>query len=99
LDETDRRRLIQMAFNKKHNITPTSIKKSIQDCLIDSKKSNLMPLVMEEEEDYLPIGNLRSSVRKMEKQMHTAAKNLEFEKAAHLRDRIKLLRDKDLGII
>ncbi len=99
LDETDRRRQIQIAFNKKYNITPTSIKKSIQDYLIDSKKSNLMPLVMEEEEDYLPIGNLSSSVRKMEKQMHTAAKNLEFEKAAHLRDRIKLLRDKDLGII
>lgn len=98
LDETNRRRLIQMEFNKKHNITPTSIKKSIQDFFVDSEKSNLMPIVREEEEDYLPAGNLNSLVRKMEKQMHAAAKNLEFEEAANLRDRIKTLREKDLGI-
>jgi len=99
MDETNRRRIIQMEFNKKHNITPTSIKKSVQDALINFEKSSVVALVQEEEEDYLPGGNVISLINKLEKQMHTAAKSLEFERAAQFRDRIKHLREKDLGII
>ena len=62
------------------------------------EKSAVMPLVKEEEVDYLTGGNTLTLVRKMEKQMHAAAKDLEFERAAQLRDRIKLIREKDLGI-
>ena len=99
LDETHRRRTIQMDYNKQHNITPTSIKKSIQETLGGFEQSSVVPLVQEEEEDYFPGGNALSLISKLEKQMHAAAKNLEFERAAQFRDRIKLLREKDLGII
>jgi len=56
---------------------------------------SMAPIVQEEEEDYLSEGNVAG----LEKQMHAAAKALDFERAAQLRDRIKRLREKDLGII
>jgi excinuclease ABC subunit B len=98
IDETQRRRKIQLEYNKTHNITPVSIKKSIQESLMGLEKSSMAPLVQEEEEDYLPEGNVAGLVAKLDKQMNAAAKALEFERAAQLRDRIKRLREKDLGI-
>ena len=99
IDETQRRRIIQLEYNKTHNITPVSIKKSIQESLMGLEKFSIVPLVQEEEEDYLPEGNVAGRAAQLEKQMHAAAKALEFERAAQLRDRIKRLREKDLGII
>ncbi|NIQ03427.1 MAG: excinuclease ABC subunit B, partial [Nitrospinaceae bacterium] len=98
MDETDRRRTIQLAHNETHNITPASIKKSIQESLVNLETFSLVPMVEEEEEEYLPEGNIIDLAAKLEEQMHAAAKKLEFERAAQLRDRIKRLRDKDLGI-
>jgi excinuclease ABC subunit B len=98
INETERRRQIQVEYNKTHGITPVSIKKSIQDSLVDLEKFSLAPVVEEEEEEYLPGGNLIDLAARLEKQMHAAAKALEFERAAQLRDRIKRLREKDLGI-
>ena len=62
------------------------------------EKFSIAPLVQEEEEDYLLEGNVAGRTAQLEKQMHAAAKALEFERAAQLRDRIKRLREKDLGI-
>ncbi len=99
LDETDRRRKIQMDYNEAHGITPVSIQKSIQDSWVDSEKFQVVPVVEEEEEEYLTEGNVIDLAARLEKQMQAAAKDLEFERAAQLRDRIKRLREKDLGII
>ncbi len=99
LNETERRRKIQMEYNEAHGITPVSIKKSIQDSLVDLDKFSIVPVVQEEEEEYLSEGSIIDLAARLEKQMHAAAKALEFERAAQLRDRIKGLREKDLGII
>ncbi|TDJ49108.1 MAG: excinuclease ABC subunit UvrB [Nitrospina sp.] len=99
LDETDRRRKIQMDYNEAHGITPVSIQKSIQDSWVDSEKFQVVPVVEEEEEEYLTEGNVIDLAARLEKQMQAAAKDLEFERAAQLRDRIKRLQKKDLGII
>ncbi len=98
LNETARRREIQAAFNRENNIMPTSIKKSVQDFLVYQDKMAVVPLVAEEEEEYLAGGNVLDMIANLEKQMYAAAKNLEFEKAAELRDKVKKLREKDLMI-
>jgi excinuclease ABC subunit B len=99
LDETQRRRKIQMEYNEAHGITPVSIKKSIQESLVGLEQFSMTPVVQEEEEEYMTDGNIVDLTSRLEKQMHAAAKALEFERAAQLRDRIKRLREKDMGII
>lgn len=98
IDETERRRTIQLKYNEENNITPTSIKKSIMEDLVEEKSVDLSPMVEEEEEEYGSIKDLNKLIGKLEKQMYAAARELEFEKAAKLRDRIKLLREKDLEL-
>ena len=63
------------------------------------EKFSLAPVVQEEEEGYMTEGDPIGLATRLEKQMHAAAKALEFERAAQLRDRIKRIREKDLGII
>ncbi len=96
MDEMDRRRQIQIEFNHEHNITPKSIQKSIKDNLRQFEEHTLVPMVQEEEEEYLTGGNVVDLISKLEKKMHAHAKELEFEKAAELRDRIKTLRQKEI---
>jgi excinuclease ABC subunit B len=98
IDETERRRKIQLKYNEENNITPTSIKKSIMEDLVEEKSTDLSAMVEEEEEEYDSPKDLAKLIKKLEKQMHTAARELEFETAAKLRDRIKHLREKDLEI-
>ena len=99
IDEMSRRRQIQLEYNEANNITPESIKKSIEQIMEYQEANNSATTLSEEEEIYetgIPVIQL---IAKLEKQMLGAAKNLEFEKAAGLRDRIKRLRAKDLNII
>ena len=99
MDEMSRRRKIQLAYNEANNITPTSIKKSIQDSM-ENKKGHEMEFALAEEEEAYESGvPVLEMIVKLEKQMLAAAKNLDFEKAAELRDRIKKMRAKDLKII
>ena len=99
MDEMSRRRKIQLEYNKVNNITPASIKKPIQD-IMGSKEINEFAMeVVEEEETYESGMPLLELIEKLEKQMLSAAKNLEFEKATKLRDQIKIIRAKDLEII
>ena len=99
MDEMSRRREIQLAYNEANNITPTSIKKSIQDSM-ENKKGHEMEFTLAEEEEAYESGvPVLEMIVKLEKQMLAAAKNLDFEKAAELRDRIKKMRAKDLKII
>ena len=96
ISETARRRKIQTEYNRKHNITPVSIKKMVQETLMCQEKFATVPLVEEEEAAYM--GNLPKLIANLETQMHVAARNLEFEKAANLRDRVTKLKEKELGI-
>ena len=99
MDEMSRRRKIQLAYNEANNITPTSIKKSIQNSM-ENKKGHEMEFALTEEEEAHESGvPVLEMIVKLEKQMLAAAKNLDFEKAAELRDRIKKMRAKDLKII
>ena len=98
IDETDRRRGIQFAYNKMHNITPQSIVKrssnSILAFLDVSRRLNSQQLeTVFEQADDLSLEQIPQLITQLEAQMKDAAKKLEFEEAAKLRDRIKHLRD------
>ena len=102
IDETDRRRGIQMAYNKLHGITPQQIIKkqtnSILSFLDASRRLNATDLKMVDEHlDELSLEDIPELITLLEKQMKEAAKKMEFEEAGKLRDRIKHLRDKMLG--
>lgn len=102
ISETERRRAIQDAYNQKHGITPTPIIKkqtnSILSFLEVSRRINAQDLeVLYEQSDTLPLEDIPDMIVKLEAQMKEAAKNLEFEEAAKLRDRIRQLRDKLVG--
>ena len=100
--ETERRRALQTAFNREHGITPESIKKSIQDILgsIFERDYYTVPKETDPAADaYVPRENLPALISTLEKEMKAAAKRLEFERAAELRDRIRLLERRRLGIL
>lgn len=100
INETNRRRKIQLEYNKKHGIVPKTVKKAVRDVIEATK-------VAEESADYLPDKDLRKMSKKelkalledLEKQMKEAAKNLEFEKAAELRDMIFEIRAEAFSVI
>ncbi len=100
--ETTRRRTLQMAYNKKHDITPETIRKQINDVLasIYERDYYTVPAVPDEERvKYVPREEIPVLVATLEKQMKQAAKKLEFERAAELRDQIRDLQRRMLGII
>jgi excinuclease ABC subunit B len=98
IDETDRRRTVQVAYNEEHGITPQSIISQVDMGLAQILKSEYGE-VMEEATSELPDFNtqveLDTYIAKLEVEMRDAAKKFEFEKAARLRDSIKELRDKE----
>ncbi len=98
IEETERRRRIQDEFNRSHGITPTSITKSIQDILIRKKeeKRDLEKFdldLMQRQYNILVPQQRRAFIKRLEGEMLELAKNLEFERAAVLRDEIKRLRE------
>ena len=101
LGETSRRRVRQEAYNVEHGITPESIKKNITDILSSVYEADYVavPQVAEEsEERYRTVDDMDREIKALEKQMREAAKALEFEKAAGIRDRIKALRAREFGL-
>jgi len=93
IDETDRRRAVQEAYNIEHDITPTSIRKKVRE-LIQTTKVAESPVPYEAKQlKKLSKKETLALVAKLEKDMRTAAKNLEFERAAELRDMIFELRE------
>ncbi len=102
IDETDRRRGIQTAYNKLHNITPQPIVKKSTNAILSflevSRRLNATELeIVDEHIDELPLEQIPDLITLLEGQMKEAAKKLEFEEAGKLRDRIKHLRDKLVG--
>ncbi|HTU03898.1 MAG TPA: excinuclease ABC subunit UvrB [Candidatus Sulfotelmatobacter sp.] len=98
--ETERRRQIQLAYNREHGITPESIKKGIQDVLASIYERDYYTVPVEAGQlDAVPLEEIPALTVQLEKQMRDLAKRLEFEKAAELRDRIAGLERRRLGIV
>jgi excinuclease ABC subunit B len=98
ISETDRRRAIQEAYNTEHGITPTSIVKSIDEIMTSVYERDYVTVAVDGADEFRTHGELEAHVQTLQAQMKAAAANLEFEKAAKLRDRIRQLRSKDLGL-
>jgi len=99
IDETDRRRVIQKAYNEEHGITPRSIVSAIDMGLAEILKAEYGDVAEDEAEnlpDFHSQTELDTYIEKLEAEMREAAKKFEFEQAAKLRDRIKELREKEL---
>jgi len=99
--ETERRRALQLAYNQEHGITPESIKKNITEVLSSVYEADYLavPAVEEEpSERFRTVDDLEKEIRVLEKQMREAARALEFEKAAEIRDRLKTLRASEFGL-
>ena len=99
IDEMNRRREIQLNYNQENDVTPRSIQRAIEQSMEYPVVPELEMQVMEEEEAYESGKPVLELIAELEKKMLSAAKDLNFEKAAELRDRIKRLREKDLEII
>lgn len=100
--ETERRRAIQLEYNEKHGITPQPITRKSGNAILSflevSRRLNANQLeTVYEQVDELPLEQIPQLITQLEAQMKEAAKSLEFEEAAKVRDRIKHLRDKLLG--
>jgi excinuclease ABC subunit B len=107
LEETERRRAKQIAHNEEHGITPQTIRKNIADIMADAqqmpgKKKPARKVAEERESDYEvePVSpeDAAKEITKLEKEMFKAAEDLEFEKAAEIRDRIHQLREQGFKI-
>jgi len=95
IEETDRRRHIQAEFNRRHDIVPTTVQKEIAsafDELFDTHPSDRTEEVAEAKAAYVPLEELDRVIEGLEKEMQDAARSLEFETAAEIRDRIRALK-------
>ena len=99
IDETNRRRRLQNRYNEVNGITPESIKKDISDILGSVYEADYasIPNVSEPEEEYISLGNLDKVIKSIKKEMLNAARRLDFEEAARLRDRLFVLEKKELS--
>jgi len=97
MDESHRRRKIQLAYNKTHNITPSSIQKNIDDILGSAYEADYVtvPAVAEEAGEYMSPERLSEMIKDLTARMKDASKSLEFEEAILLRDQIRELEDKE----
>ena len=98
IDETNRRRAIQQAYNEEHGITPQTIQKAVQDLISISKVIAKEEMKFEKDPESMSREELEKLVAKVEKQMRKAAADLNFEAAAELRDQMVDLKKKLLDL-
>jgi excinuclease ABC subunit B len=99
LNETNRRREKQEAYNALHGITPTTIKRNIADIIADTASRDGVLVEIEDDSLNNLVGhNLRAYIEDLEKRMRAAAADLEFEEAGRLRDEIRRLEGHELGL-
>ena len=101
MEESHRRRQLQLEYNEKHHITPASIQKAVDDILASPYEADYVtvPVVAEEKGTYLTPEAIGKRIKKLEKDMKEAAKKMEFEEAARMRDEIKKLQVRQLEML
>jgi excinuclease ABC subunit B len=102
IEETHRRRTLQENYNLEHFITPETVRSSIKDILSSVYEKDYITVeaeTAEQEVEYQSLQDLRRDIKRLEAEMHKAAKVLAFEEAARLRDQIKELRQFELEIM
>jgi len=99
MEETERRRVIQQAYNEEHGITPESVKKQIGDIIQHvASRDHVTVDIGPDAPGTLSGMDLQAHIGQLETKMKEAAANLEFEEAARLRDDIKRLEASELGV-
>jgi len=99
ISETERRRALQAAYNEEHGITPESVIRQIDDVLTSVYERDYMtPAAREPQDRFRTQAELDAEIGRLEKDMKAAAANLDFERAAALRDTLKALRTRELGL-
>jgi excinuclease ABC subunit B len=100
INETERRRALQQRYNEEHGITPTSIVKAIDDVLSSVYERDYapIPVVQDERPAFRTQAELDAHISTLEKEMKAAAADLDFERAAALRDRVRALKTRELGL-
>jgi excinuclease ABC subunit B len=98
INETDRRREKQVAYNLEHGITPASIKRDIADIIKDVSNRDSVLVEIEDGPAHMVGHNLRAYIEDLEKKMRAAAADLEFEEAGRIRDEIRSLEAEELGL-
>jgi excinuclease ABC subunit B len=100
IEESERRRRIQMEYNELNGITPESIRKNITDILESVYEADYVPVpeVAEDAPAYHTPEEIRDRIEELTDKMLRAAEALEFEDAAHYRDEIQALKDKELEV-
>ena len=101
VEESNRRRKIQLHYNELHGITPTTVQKNIEDILDSVYEADYVevPVVAEEGVKYATVEDIEKEIRALTTKMKEAASLLEFEEAARLRDRIKELEKKEMELM
>jgi excinuclease ABC subunit B len=100
IEETARRRQIQQAYNEENGITPKTIVKAVEATLVTAYEADYfkVPLNLDAFEEYSPK-QLKETIIGIESEMRTAAKEMQFEKAAELRDKLKYLREREISVV
>ncbi|WP_426255305.1 excinuclease ABC subunit UvrB [Sphingomonas sp. DC2300-3] len=98
MNETQRRREKQEAYNAEHGITPTTIRRNIGDIIAHVSQGDQVTVPIDEDRPHMVGHNLRAYIEDLEKQMRKAAADLEFETAGRLRDEIRQLENEELGL-
>ena len=92
IEETNRRRSIQMKYNEEHGIKPTTIKKAVRELIAVSRAIESTKITLEKDPESMSEDELDALIAKTEKQMRKAAAELDFENAAELRDSLVQLK-------
>ncbi len=99
IDETERRRALQAAFNAEHGITPESIVRHIDDVFASVyERDYATPAVKDTKDAFRTQAELDAEIARLDQEMKSAAANLDFERAATIRDTLKTLRSRELGL-
>src|SRR5204863_2981891 len=98
IGETQRRRALQAAYNEEHGITPESVVRAIEDVMSSVYERDYSTPAIRETETFRTQAELDAEIARLEHEMKSAAANLDFERAATIRDTVKSLRTRELGL-
>ncbi len=100
ISETERRRALQGAYNEEHGITPESVVRAIEDVMssVYERDYSTAPAIREPRDNFRTQAEIEAEIARLEVEMKSAAANLDFERAASIRDTVKSLRSRELGL-